>query len=90
MESQSPPLYQIVNGKCYILLEDDLASREEGNLVMAIKLARAKIISIEKEMKTFEDDSEEYDELQDEKNDHEFMIADFENRFEILLNVPKY
>ena len=87
---EEPPIYHIENGHCYILLEEDFASRETSNLIIAIKLAREKIACLQQAMQSLEEDSEEYDQLQDEKNDHEFMIADFEHRFERLLNLPRY
>jgi hypothetical protein len=84
--SNSP--YHIENGKCYTLLEDELVGREKQNLMLAIKLANEKIFQISERMETIDDGSEEFDDLQNEKNDLEFMISDFEDRFEVLLNKP--
>ena len=86
--TQSPSLYHISDGQCYILLEDELLGREKQNLILAIKLANEKIVTITERMELLDDSSEEYDDLQDEKNDLEFMVSDFEDRFEIILNKP--
>ncbi|MCF6236108.1 MAG: hypothetical protein L3J70_07010 [Gammaproteobacteria bacterium] len=83
-----PSLYHIENGKCYVLLEDELIGREKQNLILATKLANEKIEALNSKMDSLVDDTEEYDDLQDEKNDLEFMISDFEDRFEIILNKP--
>ncbi len=86
----SPSLYHIENGNCYTLLEDELIGREKQNLILAIKLANEKIEVLNAKMESLKDDTEEYDDLQDKKNDLEFMISDFEDRFEVLLNKPSY
>ncbi len=39
-------------------------------------------------MNSLDEDSTEYDELQDDLNDHELLISDFEDRFEDLLRIP--
>lgn len=84
----SNSIYHIENGKCYTLLEDEVLGREKQNLILAIKLANEKIRNISDKMDVIDDGSEKYDDLQDEKNDLEFMISDFEDRFEVILNKP--
>lgn len=83
-----PSIYHVENGKCYILLDEESVGREKQNLKLAIKLARNKIGDIKEAMDLLDEDSAEYDALQDELNDHEWLISDFENRFEDLLNRP--
>jgi hypothetical protein len=81
-------IYHIDNGKCYILVEEEAVGREKQNLKLAIKLARGKIEEIGEKMSLLDEDSDEYDDLQDNLNDHELLVSDFEDRFEDLLNIP--
>ncbi len=81
-------IYHIENGKCYILVEEESVGREKQNLKLAIKIARGKIKEIKEKMDLLDEDSTQYDDLQDDLNDHELLISDFEDRFEDLLNKP--
>lgn len=81
-------IYHLENGKCYMLVEEESVGREKQNLKLAIKLAKEKTIEIQKRMNSLDEDSTEYDELQDDLNDHELLISDFEDRFEDLLRIP--
>jgi hypothetical protein len=71
------------------LCKKNLLAREKQNLILAMRLAREKIAIIQAKMDTLDDTSEEYDQLQDEKNDHEMLVSDFEDRYEDLLNMPE-
>lgn len=82
-------IYHVENGECYILVQKNLLGREKQNLILAMRLAREKIAIIQVKMDTLDDTTEEYDQLQDEKNDHEMLVSDFEDRYEDLLNMPE-
>lgn len=81
-------IYLVNEGKCYILVEEESVGREKNNLILAIKLAKKEIEIIKNKMNSMDDNSEKYDVLQDELNDHEMLISDFEDRFEDLINRP--
>ncbi len=84
----NPSLYHFQDGHCYILVEENALGVEKRNLRLAITLARDSIAAIEARMETLDDDSAEYDALQDSKNDREMLIAGFEDRISDLDNRP--
>ena len=86
--SSEPPIYHIENGYCYALLEEETIGREKENLALAIRLAKERIAKLSQKLDLTDEDSDEYGDIQDDKNDLEFMVSDFEYRFEILLNKP--
>jgi hypothetical protein len=88
MSTENDPPYIVQNGHCYVLLEPDRYARETSNLKLIIGLARAKIEALRQEQSAFGEESEEYDRLQEAINDHELLISDSEDRFELLLRIP--
>jgi hypothetical protein len=81
-------LYHVEEGRCYILVEEENLGLEKRNLKLAISLARESVAAIEARMERLDDDSDEYDALQDEKNDREMLIAGFQDRLDVLDRRP--
>ena len=82
-------IYYIENNKIYILVEAEKLGREKENQKLTIQLAREKINALQPVLDELDDGSEEYDELQEKINDYEMLISGCEDRFEVLLNMPK-
>ena len=82
-------IYHIEDNKVYILVEPDKLGREKENLKLTIQLAREKINTLQPVLENLDDESEEFDALQEQINDYEMLISDCEDRFEDLLNIPK-
>jgi predicted nucleic acid-binding Zn-ribbon protein len=83
------PIYHVEDDKVYILVEADKLGREKENLKLTIQLAREKIEALQPALDDLDDDSEEYDALQEQINDYEMLISDCEDRFEDLINIPR-
>ena len=83
------PIYYVEDDKVYILVEPDKLGREKENLKLTIQLAREKIEALQPALDDLDDDSEEYDALQEQINDYEMLISDCEDRFEDLINIPR-
>ena len=81
-------IYHVAGNKVYILVEPEKLGREKENLKLTIQLAREKINTLQPALDELDDDSEEYDKLQEQINDYEILISDCEDRFEDLLNIP--
>lgn len=84
-----PPAYLTKDGLCYLLLEEQKIGYEIGNLQLAIELAAEKIKFVEEKMNRMDDDSPEYDSLQNDKNDLEMMTSGFQDRISDLRNRPR-
>ena len=82
-------IYYVEDDKVYILVEPDKLGREKENLKLTIQLAREKIEALQPALDDLDDDSEEYDALQEQINDYEMLISDCEDRFEDLINIPR-
>jgi len=82
------PTYIVQDGHCYVLLEPDQYGRETSNLKLIIGLARSRIGELKQRQSQLDEETDEYDQLQDEINDHEMLISDAEDRFELLLQIP--
>ncbi|KPJ92108.1 MAG: hypothetical protein AMJ53_10035 [Gammaproteobacteria bacterium SG8_11] len=82
-------IYHVEGDKVYILVEPEKLGREKENLKLTIQLAREKINALQPTLEDLDDDSEEYDALQEQINDYEMLISDCEDRYEDLLNIPQ-
>ncbi len=82
-------IYHIAGNKVYILVEPEKLGREKVNLKLTIQLAKEKIDALRPVLDELDDESKEYDELQERINDYEMLISDCEDRFEDLLSIPK-
>ena len=80
--------YLIQEGRCYILVDENEVGREKNSLRLAIDLAKQKILHIDAQMEALDDESIEYDRLQDTKNDLELLISGFGDRLVDLTNRP--
>ena len=83
------PGYIIKGEQYYLLLEQDQINREISNLEWCVKKANERITEIEKQMNQLDDESNEYDALEEEANDLRMLVADFTNRFEDIINLPE-
>jgi hypothetical protein len=81
--------YVTSNGQYYLLLEQDQISREIANLEWCVKKANERIAEIEKQMELLDDESNEYDTLEEEANDLRMLVDDFTERFEDIISLPK-
>ncbi|MCG6970331.1 MAG: hypothetical protein LJE85_11235 [Gammaproteobacteria bacterium] len=82
-------IYHVEDNKVFILVEPDKLGREKANLKLTIQLAREKINALQPALDELDDDSEDYDALQEQINDYEMLISDCEDRFEDLINIPR-
>jgi hypothetical protein len=80
--------YIVQDGHCYLLLEPDQYGRETANLKLIISLARGKLGELKRRQAQVNEETHEYARLQDEINDHEMLISDAEDRFELFLRIP--
>lgn len=80
--------YHLKNGQCYILVEEQAVGREIANLQLAIKMSTEKVSTLQAQMATLDDATDEFNDLQDEMNDHQMLISDFNNRLDDLSNMP--
>lgn len=84
----SPP-YILKDGKYYVFIDAAQLGREVTNAKLTIALAREKIRNLRLKLVELDDESKEYDGVQEEINDHEMLISDTEDRFETLLHIPR-
>ncbi len=83
-----PALYLVADGSRYIVVEDLVLGREKFNLALAARLANDEIARIKLAMSKLDDDSGAYENLRNELNDLEMLVADFGDRLEVLMNLP--
>lgn len=81
-------IYQTFKGQPYILIERSAIGREIQSLKLAISMGLEKIRTLAEAMEKLDDDSDEYDSLQERKNDYEQMVSDFNDRIDDLNNIP--
>ena len=82
-------IYHVEGNKVYILVESEKLGREKENLKLTIQLAKEKIDALQPTLDELDDDSDEYNILEEQINDYEMLISDCEDRFEDLLNIPR-
>lgn len=82
--------YITKNDSVFIKVDTAKIGREIDNLKLIIKIFRSQCENISIQMNQIDEDCDEYYELQDELNDCEMVISDSEDRYEDLVNIPKF
>jgi len=81
--------YVTESGDVYIKVDTTKIGHEIENLSIIIKTFKEKCEKLKQHMKTLDEDSDEYYDVQDEMNDCEMIISFSEGRYEDLVNLPK-